>query len=486
MNAAKLQNIFGVFILLCLICVPLFWHLDALAIRLWDESRFAGNAYEMYLNGDFFVVKFQGMPDMWSSKPPLMLWCQVFFMKIFGPGEWALRLPSAIAALSTCLILMLFSRRYFQHFLWGGIAAFVLVTTFGYVDIHVTRTGDYDALLAFFTTTYCLALFLFFETKKQKYLYAFFVCLSFAALTKSVAGLVFLPGLFIYALWQKELIALLKNKNTYIGIAIFLFLVLGYYFSREYKNPGYLATVYENELGGRYLNPVEGHEAPWYFYLWALTAWQNPIWMWFIPCGILLGLFSKNAKEFRLTVLFTILSAIYLLVFSASANKLSWYNAPLFPLYAGLSATAIYRIYRILSESDFCKKILKINIFPLLFLIILFIYPYVETLDRVLRISTEWEMETYEIGYFFRDVIKGNEQLPDDCYFLSSELPQQNDFYLQVLNSKGLNIIQHSYESLQKNDKVVTSEEKIKTYIHEHYQYKELASKNNVSIYLIL
>jgi len=127
---------------LLLIGIPIFLFLGALTIRLWDESRLAINACEMFHNGNYLVPTFDGAPEMWNTKPPLMIWLQVFSMKLLGINEWAIRLPSALAALFTCIILMFVSVRYVKNFWFGFIWALVLVTSSGYIEIHAVRTGD--------------------------------------------------------------------------------------------------------------------------------------------------------------------------------------------------------------------------------------------------------------------------------------------------------------------------------------------------------
>jgi len=59
---------------------------------------------------------------MWNTKPPLMIWCQVISMKLLGINEWAIRLPSALAALFTCAIIMLIAVRYVKNFWFGFIS----------------------------------------------------------------------------------------------------------------------------------------------------------------------------------------------------------------------------------------------------------------------------------------------------------------------------------------------------------------------------
>jgi 4-amino-4-deoxy-L-arabinose transferase-like glycosyltransferase len=101
---------FALFILI--ISFPLFVNLGDHPIRLWDESRNAINALDMFSNGNYLVTHYEGNPEMWNTKPPLLIWLQVLFFTLIGPSELALRLPSAFAALGVCITLYLFSIKY--------------------------------------------------------------------------------------------------------------------------------------------------------------------------------------------------------------------------------------------------------------------------------------------------------------------------------------------------------------------------------------
>ena len=78
----KIEPFIKYIVLALLVYVPIFGHLNTLPIRIWDESRLATNAYEMLKNGNFIVTYFDGKPDMWNTKPPLLIWLDVLFMKI--------------------------------------------------------------------------------------------------------------------------------------------------------------------------------------------------------------------------------------------------------------------------------------------------------------------------------------------------------------------------------------------------------------------
>lgn len=56
--------------------IPLFYNLDGLVLRVWDESRNAVNATEMLANKNLLIRQYDGSPDMWEAKPPLLIWLQ--------------------------------------------------------------------------------------------------------------------------------------------------------------------------------------------------------------------------------------------------------------------------------------------------------------------------------------------------------------------------------------------------------------------------
>jgi len=80
MTTSALKESWKYLLFILLISFPLFLHLDFLPLRLWDEARTAINASEMYHSGRYLIPTYNGEPDMWNLKPPLMVWLQVFFM----------------------------------------------------------------------------------------------------------------------------------------------------------------------------------------------------------------------------------------------------------------------------------------------------------------------------------------------------------------------------------------------------------------------
>lgn len=477
---------FKYFVFASLIYIPIFGYLNAFPIRLFDESRLAINAYEMLNNGDFIVTHYKGSPDMFNTRPPLMIWLQVLSMKFIGVNELSVRLPSAFATLFTCIAILLFSIKYLKNFWFGFIAVIILITTNGYVCFHVTRTGDYEALLILFTTLSNLLFFAFIETKKNKFLYLFFLVTALAVLTKSVTGLLFVPALLVYSLMQKQFLSILRNRHFYYGFLIFIILTLGYYLLRELKAPGYIRAVNYHELTGRYLQMLEGtKQGFWYYYNNIINFQLTALWYLLIPCGLLIGLFSKDIKIKRITLFSSLMILSYFLVISLAQTKLRHYDAAMYPFIAILISVSIYYIFNLLKNSNVINQTLTKNIIPFLFLFIVFITPYQNTINNTYKPKEHpWAKEFYEIGYFLRDAVNGKYDV--DGYSLLYDGHDANlRFYLNILQNKGVKISFKDWRNLNTGDLVIVCQKNVKQYVEEHYDCKKIKEIDNVIKYKV-
>lgn len=474
------------FILLAgLMAIPIFGFLDTLPIRIWDEARQAINAYEMLNNNNFIVTHFEGEPDLWNTKPPLLIWIQVFFMKMLGVNEIAVRLPSAIAAFFTCVALIIFTLKYLKNSWYGFFAVFVLITSHGYINLHGSRTGDYDALLTLFTTLSGLLFFSYCEKKNIKHLYLFFLFTALAVLTKSISGLLFLPAIFIYSILRRQLIPLLQNRHFYIGALVFLALVFGYYFLRESQNPGYLAAVQENELGGRYLKVVEEHQHEFWFYYKNFIKFQLSVWYLLIPAGLIAGLIIKDKKINRLTWFSFLMVITYFLVISTAQTKLEWYDLPLYPFLAFLIANFIYYVFTFLQQNKWLNNRLKINPAPLIFLFLIGFKPYQKIFKKTYQPKEySWHEEFYQIGYYLKDALKGAYNL-NNQYLVYDDYYAHNLFYLNLLNDNGVKISFKDKDDLKPYDTVIVPQNHNKQYIMDRYNYEVISTINTVVTYRI-
>ncbi len=485
-NKKKLIKSLILIVIFCTITYfPFFLHLGSMPIIIWDEARLAINAYEMNLNNNYIVTHFCGEPDMWNTKPPLLIWLQVFFIKLLGVNELAIRLPSAIAAFLTAALLLIFSIKYIKDTNFGFIAVLFLITSNGYVHLHAARTGDYDALLTLFTTLYPLMFFLYLEKNNEKYLHWCFVALTLGVLTKTVQALFFVPAIFLYVLFTKKLVKTLKDKWFYIDILISLIIILGYYLLREHFNPGYLKAVWQNDLGQRYLTPIDGHRESFLYYYDIIVDFHLKNWYWLLPCGFVAGIFIKNEKIRKISIYSSILIVTYWLIISLSQTKLQWYIVPMFPFMAILCSVIIYFVFSVLKESKTVNKHFIINVIPYIFIFLVFLTPYSNTIDKVYFPQQKvLERDFYNISFYLQHAAKDKFSLKNQkiCY---EGYNAHLLFYTNLLNEKGENVTFADVSLLQQGDTVIASQKEIQDSIENNFEFSEIKNQENVKTYVI-
>lgn len=439
----------------------------------------------MSKNGNLIVTYYEGNPDMWNTKPPLMIWAQVFFIKTIGLNELSVRLPSAIAAFLTCMALLWFSVKHLNSFWFGFIAVLVLMTSQGYVSMHGSRSGDYDALLTLFTTLYCLTYFVYLEKGQLKHLYLTFVFLALGILTKGVAAALFLPALFVFTLVKKKMLPVLANKHTYIGLLIPIVLVGAYYLLRESQNPGYLQAVFENELGGRYTTPKEGHYGKLYYYFNNIVDARFTHWYLLLPCGLALGLLNKNKKISSITLYSALLIITFHWVINSAATKLAWYDIPMYPFFAILVAVFVHYIFTLLVSWKKLEEKLTFNIIPSIFLFLLFAAPFGETWD-----NTYWPFEEeehkdgYALGYVLKDAFDNRRNL-DGYNILHVGANPHWLFYTRMLQEKNQNLSFKKYKNLEAGDLIIMSQDSVRMYVDTNYTVNRLEAIPPVYLYEI-
>lgn len=345
------QSTYGIswLVLLVLIYFAAFWKLDSWPVIQWDESRFAINALEMEANGKILVPMYEGEADLWNSKPPLTAFSQSFWMSILGPKELAVRLPSALAALLTLLLLAGFSGWVLEQKLLGMLAICALLASPGYWGIHIARTGDADALLVWWQMVYIFAFFAWLQRPQKRFLWLFAAGLLLAGLTKGIAAYLPLPALGIFALLSREGKMGLKNYRLYMAGSLALGLFAAYYVYRNYITPGYIEAVQYNEWGGRLLREAGTGQAvskDGGFFIRNLISHRLFPWVYFLPFAVGLGFLSPDRILRFLTLYLVLIAGCLLFILSFSKTQHAWYDAPLYPVFALLLATGCLELYR--------------------------------------------------------------------------------------------------------------------------------------------
>ena len=307
-----------------------FYTLDALPVRLWDESRQATNSLEMLLSGNWLYTTFNGQPDFYNTKPPLLIWLQTLSTALFGYSEWSIRLPSALAGLATGLLLYAFVRRETKNEWAAMLAGISLMAAPGWIDEHVVRSGDYDALLSLWLTASWIAFYRFDQHGTSSAARAFLLFSFLAVFTKSTAGLMLMPGLFLWGLARGSIKKMLLARGVLWMMGGMLLLTGLWYLMHEHKTPGSLNAVWQNEVSARFMQPNEGHSGPWYYYLTQLAGTDFPYWpLALAGFAASLWLLRNSPTGFISSQL-----AAFLLLLSMSATKIEWYAAPALPMLA--------------------------------------------------------------------------------------------------------------------------------------------------------
>jgi len=302
-------------------------------IVLWDESRLAVNALEMSRRGFSLVTTFGFQPDLYNTKPPLLIWLEAGSISLFGPSEWAVRLPSFLAALATIGMVMRFSWRLTCSRFVAIAAPTLLLFSPGFFGRHAAHSGDYEALLCFFTTAYVLLLFKVLHQWRPDPVLVL-VCgllIAGACLTKGIAGLVPGVGVFVYVLVRARWPRLIKTPWYALAGLIVVVLVGGFYLLRERAAPGYLGAVAINELGGRFLQGKNGHLNPWWYYIQSIIALFAIGPAVFLVCAAPL-LRWKPTKPAAFVTYANLVVLAVMVVFSLSRTKIYWYIVPVYPI----------------------------------------------------------------------------------------------------------------------------------------------------------
>lgn len=96
--------------LLLISWLAFLWNLGSTGLVDETEPLFAEASRQMTVTGDWITPYFNGKTRF--DKPALIYWCQAIAYKLIGVNEWAVRLPSALAAIALT-VLGFYTLRYF-------------------------------------------------------------------------------------------------------------------------------------------------------------------------------------------------------------------------------------------------------------------------------------------------------------------------------------------------------------------------------------
>ncbi|MCD6062483.1 MAG: hypothetical protein K0R82_394 [Flavipsychrobacter sp.] len=479
MNNLSRNTLLGAIIVLLIAVYPVFAHLGYLPIQLWDESRLAMNAFEMHRSGEWLVTTFDGEPDLWNTKPPLMIWLQVLCIKLNGLNELSIRIPSAIATLATFLFLYWFAAVKLRNPLLGAVICLVLITCPGYIGLHRTRTGDYDALLTFFTTAHCIFLYLYAEEKKTSYFYFCLLMLIGGAMTKGVAAMIFLPAMVVYLAFTRQLAYILKRRELYIGIAVFALCITAYYLLREWRLQGYLNAVLYNDVTGRFGDPSATDGNDYLYYARNILTGSFSWWALLLPVALVYFLLTRNTSVKRLGLYMLSLGLFYFIVVSISRTKNTWYDMPVYPLASLAVALFITTAFSRLAARS--KYPLPVKV---ILVIALFAVPYFKIIDHV-KNGQSGETENDSIAFFMKDILH-DQTRPRDFAVVWDGYHANLYWYIKILRHQGRDVKTAVYSTLTPGMNIAAFQKSTQDYIQSHYNYRITGQYRTVRLYKIM
>ena len=334
------------------------WQLGSVGLVDETEPLFAEAARQMLVRHDWVTPYFNDLTRF--DKPPLIYWLMAIVYQLLGVNEWAVRLPSALAAIGLMGVLghalvtygSLPARGVEVKPIQGWCTAVLAtgMTAFCGEMLVWGRVGVSDMLL-----TGCMGccLLCFFQgyacptlqpsPQPQRQWRWYFAAHTFAALgilTKGPVGLV-LPGLIVlvFLAWTGEW-SVLRELRLGLGFLwIALLTVPWFVLVIQANGEAYINSFFGYHNLERFTQVVNHHSAPWYFYFlvvgvgfapWAVylipAFWRLRFWQWrrwrSFPRQSHLGLFA--ACWFGVTFSF----------FTIAATKLPSYVLPLMPAAA--------------------------------------------------------------------------------------------------------------------------------------------------------
>ncbi len=483
MKSPFLKKILVPALFLAVVYFPLFLHLDWEPVHNWDESLFAMRAGYMTEEGRYLLNYsdwVENGPLHPNTKPPFTTWIQVLFMKILGVNELALRLPIALFALAIVISFILFSKKQLGNVVIGYCAGFVLVTSPGFIHPHAVRTGDQDVALAFYMLAGALVFYKYIKAttgrERNKWVVLLTFLLIISALTKYVFGLFFLPAFFIYAIYKRELIPLLRRGSTWLAVLAFLLLVGSWFLIMENRIPGFAHRVLFYEMIDRYTTVLEMHEAPWYYYF--VNLWESLFvpWILLLPIAIRM-IFLKKNQELRDFLVLMLLCAVCLLtIVSFSQSKLTHYEIVSYPPLAFLAGAGMYRSLSFLRDVFQVKSYrFTVAVLGALFVGFFMVKPYLFVLDKVYKPRITQPEMMY--GYLLKKMEKTHPDLKS-FELLHSGFDGQAVFYAGQFNrKKGYHILLGiNPEKVEIGEIVATCDQRSAQYILEKFEVKAMES----------
>jgi len=304
-----------------------------------DEPRFALVARQMLESGQW-LFPHRGI-ELYSDKPPMLMWTEAFWMWLTGGWRGAFLLTSLLSGLGTLALVWHLGRRLWNDRV-GLVAATLVLATVQFVD--VVKHAQIDPLNLFWITLgntgillHCLR-----GPNWRMYWLGCFAA-GLGVITKGV-GVIALLMLLPYAvLRMRQWPGVVRTQGDawrWAGGAVAFLLAIAVWLvpmltaAYGLRTPEYLAYVQDilfRQTAERYANSWQHEEAPWFFLVVILRLWI-PTWL-LLPFVVPGWRASLRLRDPRVWIPL-IWVALVLVFFSIPSGKRAIYILPALPMLA--------------------------------------------------------------------------------------------------------------------------------------------------------
>lgn len=362
---------------------------------------------------------------IWLHKQPLFLWQMALSYKIFGPSEFALRIPNIIMGV-TLVVITYRSGKLLINSTTGYISSILLLTSFFFNELIAGRQMVDHNDVAFVTyVSLSIWSFLELEYSARKKIWIILIGLfsGLAILNK------WLPGLVVYFGWTLLLIS--KNKfkikefkDLLVSFSITVLIALPWQIYILIKFPEEAANAYSYNTA-HFFEVIEGHSGNIWFYLDQFNIlYGNAASFLILPGFIILFYQMKNKKMFF--SLLGIILVVYIF-FSIAKTKMPSYTlmvAMLIYIALGTIVNFLVLLIEKYSRNNWINKLV-------LLIIIVFLVASRYDIELYQEKHTSWKKEN-----LYTPALMHNKKL-----FTSLNLPQNTVLF----NVRGVHYVEAMY-----------------------------------------
>lgn len=340
--------------LLCLLLIAIFallWKLDAGSLAAWDEAIYAQVSKEIARGGDWLTLHWEYKP--WFEKPPLLMWITALFYRLFGIGEFWVRLPSALSGVALAGVTYLTGKLAYGKQA-GLLSAIVLLTCYHFLSF--SRFGTMDVMLALFTYLAVYA-YLRLAGGNQRWWYLTWCASALALMAKGAGGIIAPAAVLLALVADKRVKAALQSRHFWQALLLALLIVAPWHLLMCIR---YGRTFIDEYIGyhviARSTSTLEGHASGYFYFVGKLLDGFFP-WCLLVPFAII-SFIRKNLKGGSQSWILLLLPALVFGMYTMIPTRRPWYIVPLYPALSILIAAFLVNLYRAYQERPLYRRVI--------------------------------------------------------------------------------------------------------------------------------